>query len=592
MNTRAVEAPSPLFPSYSRTAHCAYSKERGLLRSLAASHVLFLILLLVVGRFFYSPIPNLIGTCISALAAVILLDRLFLRHAFGRNTTTVALVAFIAKVVLGIAHYIWLINPNYTSQYQHVNYIWDYEWLNHAMILARNHWIANGLLAPMPARFYAEKNLLLREYFAILYYLGGVNVLSIAPWNALHSIYTAAIVGALGLSAGLNRPLALRAFFIAAFQPFGFISSVFWRDTVGQTSLSLAIYLLVTTQSSTLLSIAALPLSCTLAYAQREAYAFAAFVPSMLINLRYTARSLARFAVVLFIIFLFIYGTATGAFRQRLANASSHAQQNARTAESHLASVRFLPMRLVKAVVGPFPWYQIFSSEYPEYLPEDFAQQVLNVTVYILIFYPLFTKRKQCIPFAPTIAFGLILFLAGALAGGIHSSYVSTGTIFFLPLAVTRSKRAWRLTLSAVALAFLVANVLYASLGLTGSGISGIQEGMVLAPTMPRDTPLRVPRGNIAPVNGSTLVGVMLSTTMNWEPTPTPGCMSYPHTENNRFEFHQQFPRPHLFSMLVQSCDQVGVGLGTKPSIVAELRSSGICFPCVIVHFPSKQRLG
>ena len=48
---------------------------------------------------------------------------------------------------------------------------------------------------------------------------------NIAPWNTLHTMYTAVMIAVLALKAGATRNQALVALALTALEPFGFISS-------------------------------------------------------------------------------------------------------------------------------------------------------------------------------------------------------------------------------------------------------------------------------------------------------------------------------------------------------------------------------
>jgi len=450
----------------------------GILPALAVTQVSVILLIGISGVLFTSPATNLIAVSLSALAGIYLLDRICIRDTFCPRMGRILVFAFCARLAIGVVHYLWLINPQYFIDSHHVNYLWDYEWLNDQMVYVRDYWMANGLFTALPPFFFLEnKNAFLTMYDATLYYFGGVNVLSFAVWNSLHSIYTACIVGAIALRCGTSKRLSAIAMAIAAFQPFGFISSIFWRDSSGQTWVALALYLLILAEDSTLLSLLALPISCFLAFWQRQPYVLAVMAASIAVNARHARQSKTRMTLLIALIAgMLALAVAVAQNDSLIADTSQHAEDNLQQADRTVGSVSNIPVRVLKGLVGPFPWYNSFTQPNLEYAPVDYVQQVLNNVVYILILpvIPmLFRKRSALTAYIPTVMYGAVLFTLGVVAPGIHSGYVSFGTIFFLPLAVRRSEKAWKSYLVAVFIFFIAANAIYGALGLTGSNLGG-----------------------------------------------------------------------------------------------------------------------
>lgn len=448
---------------------------QGLLLPLAFSHFVVLSIMWVFGDAL-SPAGSLFAVSLASLAGVISIYFLYLRKALGTSTIYVVLGAFLLRLGVGIIHYLLIMQPDYFGAPASFTYLWDYEWMHQSMITVSNAWHLWGFLSPLPADYLLyTKNAYLLAYNAVLYFFSGVNALNVAPWNTLHSIYSAGIVAALGLRAGLSKKQATLALAIAAFQPFGLISSIFWRESVGQFFLALAIYLLVVTQGRLWLWIPLLPMSGLLGFCMREVYLLAVIAVAGFIY--FNRLRVSRLRVIIIIIAILVLSLA---FEYGLVSLFKRSVlhryvEDPRYSDLHTRLLT-VPLRTVKAMVGPFPWYQVFFSRTLniEYMPADFLQHVLNISIYILTFPVAMKKWKEFRQIDASMFFGSILLFIGIIAFGMHSPYVSIGSIFFLPVACQTDRRQWLRTLLIVFELFLAANVLYWMLGLTGSGILGI----------------------------------------------------------------------------------------------------------------------
>lgn len=435
-----------------------------LLGAMAAAHA---VTLLLMGFWGYdlTRFGSLLSVSSSALAGLLVFSALYVKRAFGKKAVYIICAAFLLKVFVGIWHYLSFFDPDYFRGLNGYSYFLDFEWMHRKMMLAADYWREEGF-SQLPASFYlGNKNPFLLAYNGVLYFLSGNNHLNIAPWNALHSIYVAILIGGLALRLGATKKQATFALALAAFQPFGFISNIMWRDSAGQAWLVLGVFMIIITENKKYLWPIILPLACFLAWSQRQPY--------LLVMLGLAAYMLAgayrekgkgwlilgcfATAAACFVFLPDILGMALGRFQGT---------------QQLVVSPFTFPLRILRALAGPFPWYQVFMGvDGVEYMPLDFLQAVYNLAL-IWLSVPL--VKKMWID-SGQIELGFLVcamvFLSAAQAVGVHLGYVSIGMVFLIPIISSLSPAKWYRTFYLCFVGFLIANLGYAVLGFAGSGL-------------------------------------------------------------------------------------------------------------------------
>lgn len=433
--------------------------------SLILGHSTVLSLMWLFG-FDLTRFQSLIIVSSAALIGLYVISTTYAQKAFGKKAIVIICFAFALKVCVGVWHYLYLFEPDYLTTTGSYKYFWDYVWMNETMQSAASYWRQRGL-APLPESYYiGNKNPFLLAYCGILYFLSGDNHLNIAPWNALHSLYVAILIGALALQAGATQLQARLALALAAFQPFGFISSIMWRDSVGQLWLILGAYLLISSREKKYLWIIILPVSCFLAWSLRQPYLLVILMLAVYIYLSsvYQSRMKGLFITSLLIMII--------ASLTLLPEYLGLALDRFEGTQQLSFNFFLFPLRLVRALAGPFPWYQVFMDvNGAEYMPADFLQAVYNLSLVVLVL-PLAIKMwKESKSVDPGLLLGALLFVSGAQAIGVHMPYVSTGMVLLLPLACQVDFRRLTPTFFKGFYFFFIANLMYWAFGLAGSGI-------------------------------------------------------------------------------------------------------------------------
>lgn len=433
---------------------------------LGVSHALVLCIMWALGGN-PSPYISLAVQSFAGFAGISCLYFLHFRNAIGPNAFIVLGVAFLVRLFVSVWHYLVFIDPYYFGFSSNYPYLWEFAFMHESMAQVSILWHTYGFMTmPNEDFFILNKNAYLHIYNALLYYLNGQHVLNLVPWNILHTMYSASIVATLASQIGANRKQALFVIILVAFQPFDFLASIFRRDTVGQTWLLLSFYLIYATRNRPQWWLVLLPFSMFLSFWMRRVYALLIAFISVLIYFQKSGRSFVKTIVGFCVCAVFAYIIYKGINIEWLTQ--HHDFQEA------IYSFYLLPVRLFRAVIGPFPWFQIVDKPASyEYMVPFFVQHIVNLSVYIIT-VPLFIRQwTEARAIEPIAAFGIMLFCVGIWSGSIHTTYISVGTVFFLPLACKASLRRWIRCFSFSFYFFLVANITYWFLGFYGEGITG-----------------------------------------------------------------------------------------------------------------------
>lgn len=437
----------------------------GILLSLCAGEVVLLLLMYLLGPAL-SRLTSLWSVTVAAFCGLLLISALYVKRNYGTKGVLIVCCAFLLKVLVGVVHSLCFFDPHYFSNFGSFSYFWDFEWMDRMMQGLAVYWTDNGFSLP-PATFYVNnKNPFLIAYNALLYYLSGVNYLNLAPWNALHSLYVALLVGALALESGATRVQARFALALVAFQPFGFISSVIWRDSVGQFWLILGVYLLIASREKKYLWILAFPAACFFAWSHRQPYLLAVAVLAIYLVYDSIFKPGQRVRTKLLLLGLLALALCSLPVLAGLALE--------RFVGSDQMSIHplLIPLRVLRAMAGPFPWYQVLMGVSDAiFMPVDFIQAVCNLTLWIIVLPVALRNWRETRRIDPCLLVGGMLFLMAVVAVGVHMPYISVGIVLLIPLACRVPQVRWLRTFLGCFYGFLFANILYAAMGLSGGGI-------------------------------------------------------------------------------------------------------------------------
>ena len=124
-----------------------------------------------------------------------------------------------------------------------------------------------------------------------------------------------------------------------------------------------------------------------------------------------------------------------------------------------------MPLLVLRALAGPFPWF--VGSGYDTYVLFDYFYHVFQFALFLMFVL----NWRQIMSRVTILTYsGAVFWVAGFIAGGVHTAYLALAAPFLVPQAIGTGASLWKfLAISAVC--FAIANVVYVSLGLTGSGL-------------------------------------------------------------------------------------------------------------------------
>jgi hypothetical protein len=347
-----------------------------------------------------------------------------LQKYFVMSILKYALIFFLIRLTIGIAHYLFFLEPDYfRHSSSDFSYLEEYMWLFDSMDM-----FAAGTAGTADADTvagYAEqnKNYEMIYIMSFLFYFGGVKSLTIATFNSLVTVYAAFLVYLISLKINENSRNAMFCFLIVLLQPFEMITSILSRDTFGQMLVFYSVFLLVFFFSSNgLFKIAIIGFASWISSLVREVYflipLIVGFGTNMVYSVIYNFRNFKKSNLIAFIFALIGLVALTpiliDTFLGRFLNID------------FLSKFFQLPVSFIYSVVGPFPWtqvlYQVTGYEY--HIP-GYLTSVFNLTLFLSLLIFLVNNRPSRLQFMILLIFSLF-YLSGILVyGGKHTVYYS-----------------------------------------------------------------------------------------------------------------------------------------------------------------------
>ncbi len=386
---------------------------------------------------------RLVSLVVTFLCGVISLSSLcfyFRKIRFiSLNSSFWVISLFLLRSLYGIIHYLVLVDNNYFSSNESYKYLHDYEWLENSMVFVSDHWIINGFGLLTPEFMVSNKNAILTSYMSLLYYLGGnYHFLNIVFFNSIHAIFVSLLVSSIALSISKNKLMARNVLIIALFQPFGFASDIFWRDSVGQFLVVASITILLYTRP-TLKGFGLFILASLLAFMHRTTYVVICVIVYSLSSFwlkNKREKQITKWLILfVFSMFLFLYGNDIS----ELIRIEHYLEKGgSNTAISKGGSI----YTFILGFVGPFPWYQIFNPAIVgrEYLLYDMLQASYCMVIYFVFIQQLITKKiSEYTKVEKLLLFSVIFYMSFGLFSYGYISYVTVATPVLLGLITNLS---------------------------------------------------------------------------------------------------------------------------------------------------------
>ena len=446
------------------------NKKNILLFHLFVSYVLFISLLILIGSGL-GRLESYLAVLFSATLSILYLAYKFNR-LFEINIMISAIVGFSVKLLIGYMFWEFYMWPDYFSS-QNTSIAFDhYEYLythNNIEKIAEYR-IDNGFFTILPIEYLLEqgKYLFINYILSNLYMSGNSNLLDFSVQNTLFSFYTAVIISLIAMGFGTTKSQTKVVFIISLFQPFSFISTMIWRDVVGQFFVMFGVYLLLLSFNSRMIkSIVILATSSLSMALLRSVYVF---IPVLLYALMYFKGGMASFkrssiflALIVLVAFA-IYETNLIVFVET--GYSSYLSN-----VNIITLILSLPIDYVRSLIGPFPWINWFEfNDNTIFLLGNYLQ-----AVYVLVIIYFTAKYyKSC---ASDFKFYIVLFCFILLTMSLvisdtHSEYFTFAAALMLPISAKYlTIRRFIFSYYMVFTGFIMLNIIYVSLGLHGAGL-------------------------------------------------------------------------------------------------------------------------
>jgi hypothetical protein len=377
---------------------------------------------------------SLIISYISGIVAIICIYFFLEKNLQQNKLLLFACIAFSLRMFVGVIHYLYFFEPDYLRSYSsNFDYLAEYVWAIDSMN------IISGTLdgsvdadsAEASAAIAINKNYEMLFFMSLLFYFGGEKVLVVSSFNSLVVILSAFLIYKISFFIRNSKKIAFFCFVLVSLQPMEFISSILARDIFGQFLIIFSLYLMVSFFKTKYLKYLVTLLASLMTSLVREVYALipliTLFMPRILAEIwtGYVSKKTLMGGILLIIILILTFDFILNNILYRFLD------------KDFISLFLSLPVSLVYAIVGPFPWTQIFLQPpgYEFHVPQ-YLTSVYNFTLILsTIFY--FIKYKASKLDYLILVYVLLFFFSGILVyGGKHTTYYSVA----IPLLVLFDK--------------------------------------------------------------------------------------------------------------------------------------------------------
>ncbi len=379
-------------------------------------------------------VNSLFISYIAGLAAIYCMYLFISFHEKQYKLLVFAVICFSLRMFVGVVHYLYFFESDYLFSYSSTfDYLDEYVWAHDSMSTISG--TLNGTIdaddAGAAQARSMNKNYEMLFFMSLLFYFGGEKVLVVASFNSLIVIFSAFLIYKISYSLRKSKKIAFFCFILVALQPMEFISSILARDIFGQFIIIFSLYLMLSFFHTGYLKYFFVLIASLLTSFVREVYALipvlAIVMPAILNEIsngfisKKTLIGIVLFIALAIISYDFVINFILYRFMEK----------------DFISLILQLPVSLVYALVGPFPWTQIFLQPpgYEFHIP-TYLTSIYNFTLIITTsLYFLKYKFKKVDYFILTYVF--VFFLSGILVyGGHHTVYYSVA----IPLLVLFDK--------------------------------------------------------------------------------------------------------------------------------------------------------
>ena len=393
---------------------------------------------------------------------------LYLKPVAGPKILLNLMACILLQATLAVI-YTWTVQPNYFDHPHTYHLIPDYEWAHSSMTYVSDWWKLRGMTTPLPLLFWSNnKNAQLFLYLSMQYFTTDSYWLNFAAFNLSHSIYLGTLTLALARVQNLTPRQCRLAFSLGAFIPIFSFPTLLLRDVAGMALVVGAAYFLCCLQHKPALLIPAIPIAAAVAFMERAGYVLIFIAAGIGYTFITRPPAQTKLAVVMSRLFsaLCAAGVVVIAFksRQLLGQINSYAGHYEQSSGSP-------PVRVMKLIVGPVPWTNIFTIDSTALTLQYFTMllsSVLDNTIMLVVLYEVATRgykrlRDSYIPLM--VGVGMV---GAAMFAGAQMVYAAIAVPLFVPAVITAPSPLFRRSCIIVLYAYMILNFMMLKLGIAG----------------------------------------------------------------------------------------------------------------------------
>lgn len=309
-------------------------------------------------------------------------------------------------------------------------------------------------------------------YSSMMFLLGGVNPTNMCIWNAFHAFLCSVLLVLILVEYGVRDKNHLAfAYFVSMLQPLNLSVNTYNKVIIGNALIMVALYVYMSTYESPKKNLFCFPVYSYLFWTVRMQYfVIASFLLLYCLFRNDRSRKAAIPAVIaVSLLSFFVLRLGLSQLYHGMNFGYYHGSSD--------FSISTIPARIVRSFLPYFPLSNIFYDEYWHFNIFCIAQEIMNITLWGLVFMPNGRLSSSCASRAvknPLILTAFALLLGGTLSE-LHTTYLSVGTMLLPSSCPDVSFRKCGQVYLVVFLCAIVLTVIYLAFGLRGAGLAGIK---------------------------------------------------------------------------------------------------------------------
>ena len=380
----------------------------------------------------------------------------------GKKYVRFYIVAFIILTLLGLSHYLWLVDPNYfQGNGGPVESFWGeylavYDNVNKAILDRRSY----GVLYFDKDSWYVTHPEIWQIISWPFTFLQNP-WLTYSPLNVFASLLASSNVVLLFNHKypgedGKNKSARKLVLYTTALYPMWLLNDTYWRDPMGVALISIGLSL-VTLSDNTIKKTVSSVIFAFFSYIQRTIYIIIAGF-SLSGSELFGKKRGANIAVgALFLILLYFF----------IQFYDSNVDSSYTSGAINYASTLIMPLKIVLGLIGPFPWTQFMlafeGNMLVAYQPSDYLMGVVQFAYLICIVNNFKRVSFKDIDYSTMMGFGMMV--SGLMTSAMHIGYIAEGVFFTLPWFYIQIGRAFKKYLLISLCILLLLNLLVILLG-------------------------------------------------------------------------------------------------------------------------------